>query len=299
MRRSCDPASSRLERAERTDDPATRAACLTFVVVGGGPTGVEMAGAVAELTRHALRREFRSIDPAQARIILVEAGERILSTFPERLSGDALRRLEALGVVVMTGKAVQAISARGVEVAGALIASETVIWGAGTRAAPAGQWLGLTGSGGGRIPVRRDLALDSYADIYALGDVAACPDGDGKTLPALAQVANQQGDHLGRALARAREGERLPDFVFRNRGNTAIIGRNAAVFDFGKGRMLTGRPAWLLWALVHIYLLNGLERRFLVATQWLVRYVTRQRGARLIAGAATMETQDRRPAPET
>lgn len=276
-----------LERAEQCADADRRAAYLTFVIVGGGPTGVEMAGAVAELTRHALRREFRSIDPALARIVLVEAGPRVLSNFPEALSQDAARRLDALSVAVITGRAVRAISERGVDLDGEFLPSDTVVWGAGTRAAPAAGWLGTSPPApGGRIPVGPDLAIEGHSGIYAIGDVAACPGEDGRLLPALAQVAKQQGDHLGLALAReCEDGSPVPAFRFRNRGNTAIIGRNAAVFDFGGGRTLTGRPAWLLWALVHIYLLNGLERRFLVATQWLVRYVTRQRGARLITEA--------------
>lgn len=274
-----------LERAEASSDPRERAALLSFVVVGGGPTGVEMAGAIAELIGPALRREFRSLDAAQARIVLVEAGPRLLAAFPEHLAQAAARGLERLGVEIRTGVGVGEIAEDGVDLAdGARIDAATVVWGAGTRAAPAAAWLpGIETATGGRLPVEQDLRLRGYDDIYALGDVASCLGPDGKPLPALAQVAKQQGDYLGASLSKPLAQGRVPaPFVFRDRGNTAIIGRNSAIFDFGKGRSLTGRPAWLLWALVHIYLLNGLERRFLVAAQWLVRYITRQRGARLI-----------------
>lgn len=284
-----------LEEAERSRDLAQREALMTFVVVGGGATGVEMAGAIAELVRHALRKEFRTIDPAQARIVLVEAGARLLTAFPEELADYARGRLEALGIEIRTGKPVEVLDSEGVVIGGERIGARTVVWGAGTRAAPAARWLGL--AEGGRLPVAPDLSVPGQDDVYALGDVAAFPDHDGRPLPALAQVAKQQGEHLGRGLARLhRDGAPLAPFHFRNRGNTAIVGRNAAIFDFGGGRTLRGRPAWFLWALVHIYLLNGLERRFLVATQWLVRYVTRQRGARLITGRKPPAEPSRSPA---
>lgn len=273
----------RLEEAERCDDPTRRAALMTFVVVGGGATGVEMAGAIAELVRHALRKEFRRIDPAQARIVLIEAGPRLLTAFPEDLADYARSRLEALGVELRMGSPVERLDEEGVTIGGERIDAGTVVWGAGTRAAPAARWLGLPDAR--RLPVAPDLSVEGEPHIFALGDVAAGLDESGRPLPALAQVAKQQGEHLGRGLARLhRDGTPLAPFRFRNRGNTAIVGRNAAIFDFGGGRTLRGRPAWLLWALVHIYLLNGMERRFLVATQWLVRYITRQRGARLITG---------------
>lgn len=274
-----------LEAAEASGDPRERAALLSFVIVGGGPTGVEMAGAIAELICPALRRDFRAIDPAEARIVLIEAGPRLLAAFPDDLAQAAAAALERLGVEIRTGISVREIAADGVDLAdGSRIDAATVIWGAGTRAAPAAAWLpGVETGAGGRMRVEPDLRLRDHDHIYALGDLALCLGADGKPLPALAQVAKQQGDYLGALLSKplAQKGSAAP-FVFRNRGNAAIIGRNAAIFDFGAGRTLTGRPAWLLWALVHIYLLNGLERRFLVAAQWLVRYVTRQRGARLI-----------------
>ncbi|WP_291550009.1 NAD(P)/FAD-dependent oxidoreductase [Bosea sp. (in: a-proteobacteria)] len=276
-----------LERAETSPDPALRQSLMTFVVVGGGPTGVEMAGALAELVHHSLRRDFRRIDTREARIILVEAGARLLAAFPEPLARYAAARLAKLGVEVRLGAAVKTIDAEGVELQNGSIASATVIWGAGTRAASAVEWLdGVAAARGGRISVDRDLAVRGFDKrIFAIGDLAHLDGEDGRPLPALAQVAKQQGQFLGKGLAGALRGTPVPDFRFRNRGNAAIIGRNAAIFDFGGGRQLKGRLAWLLWAFVHIYLLAGFERRLLVATQWLSRYLTWQRGARLMTQA--------------
>ncbi len=274
-----------LEEAETVTEPQRRSALMTFVVVGGGPTGVEMAGALAELVRHSLRRDFRAIDTRLSRIILIEAGERLLSTFPEPLTRYAGERLARLGIDVRLKTAVERIDAEGVVVAGERLPARTVIWGAGTRAAEAAVWLpGVAAGRGGRIPVEADLAVPGFGrSIFAIGDIALLEGRDGLPLPALAQVAKQQGEFLGRALAHELSGQgAVPAFAFRNRGNTAIIGRNAAIFDFGRGRRMKGRLAWLLWAFVHIYLLAGFERRLLVATQWLARYLTGQRGARLI-----------------
>jgi NADH:ubiquinone reductase (H+-translocating) len=272
------------ERAEISGDANERARLLTTVIIGGGPTGVEMAGAVAELARNSLARDFRHIDPTTARILLVEAGDRILGGFPETLSTYAAKALTRLGVTVMTGARVEAVAPDSVTVNGGSLPAGTVIWGAGVQASGAAKWLGVTPDRAGRIAVAPDLSVIGLDGIYALGDTAACPGEDGKPLPALAQVAHQQGLHLGKALrANLADGRPLPPFRFRNRGNTAVIGRNAAVFDFGWLR-LKGRLGWLLWALVHIYLLTGFEKRFLVASQWLWSYITYQSGARLITG---------------
>lgn len=281
-----------LERAETSDDPGMRQSLMTFVVVGGGPTGVEMAGALAELVRHSLRRDFRRIDTRDARIILVEAGQRLLAAFPETLADYAAARLARLGVEVRLGTAVKTIDAAGVELDSGSIPSATVIWGAGTRAASAAEWLeGVAPGRGGRIPVGPSLAVPGFdGRVFAIGDLVLLEGGDGKPLPALAQVAKQQGQFLGKGLAGLLRDVPMPDFRFRNRGNAAIVGRNAAIFDFGGGRELKGRLAWLLWAFVHVYLLAGFERRLLVVTQWLARYLTWQRGARLM-------TAD--PAPST
>jgi len=270
------------ECAERESDPERRRALMTSVIIGGGPTGVEMAGSIAELARHALARDFRHIDPREARVVLVEAGPRLLAAFPEELSAYALRRLEALEVEVRTGEAVEEVNVQGVQLPGEFLAANTMVWGAGIRASPAARWLGIEPDRTGRVPVNARLEVEGFPGIYALGDTVAAPGEGGAPLPGLAQVAKQQGEHLGRALARQlRQGGAVAPFVFRDRGNAAIIGRHAAVFDFGR-RRLKGTLAWLLWAVVHVYLLVAFEQRMLVSIQWLWRYVTFQRGARLI-----------------
>ena len=270
------------ERAEASPDPAKQDALMTTVIVGGGPTGVEMAGSVAELASHALASDFRNIDPRRAKIILIEAGPRILSSFPEKLSDYAKAALERLGVTVITNEAVESIDAGGVVVAGRRIDAGTVIWGAGIKASPVSGWLGAALDRAGRVPLNPDLSVKGVADIYALGDMANTPDENGAPLPALAQVAAQQGYYLGRALAaNLNDGRPLPPFKFRNRGNTAIVGRHAAVFEFG-WMQLKGRFAWLMWAIIHVYLLVGFDNRARVTLQWLWAYITYERGARLI-----------------
>ncbi|GJE45970.1 NADH dehydrogenase-like protein [Methylobacterium soli] len=271
------------ELAERSSDPAARERLMTIVVVGGGPTGVEMAGSIAELARHALARDFRRIDPTTARVILIEAGARLLTAFPENLASYAQRSLERLGVTVMTGHPVQDIDATGVSIAGSHIPAATIIWGAGVRASPAATWLGIEADRSGRIPVSADLSVTGVPDVYALGDTALCLDAAGQPLPGLAQVAQQQGSHLGRALREnLLHGTALPPFAFHNRGNAAIVGRHAAIFDFGGQRRLKGFVAWLLWAAVHVVLLVDFAQRVRVSLQWLWRYLTYRRGARLI-----------------
>lgn len=272
------------ERAELSTDPDEQAMLMTSVIVGGGPTGVELAGAIAELTRHTLVRDFRRIDPRAARILLVEAGPRLLTAFPEPLSDYAHRALERLGVTVLIGQTVERIEPAGVTIAGRFIPAGTMVWGAGVQASPASRWLGVETDRAGRIRVDPDLSVPGLEGVYALGDTALAAGDDGKPLPGLAQVAKQQGHHLGKALAaNLGQGTAMPPFRFRNRGNTAIVGRSAAVFDFGN-HQLKGWFAWLLWAIVHVYLLAGFEKRLLVSLQWLWRYLTYERGARLIIG---------------
>jgi NADH dehydrogenase len=274
------------ERAESATDQAERDKLMTIVVVGGGPTGVEMAGAVAELARHALARDFRHIDPRKARILLIEAGTRLLNGFPQPLADYAARALTKLGVTVMLGKSVEDIQADSVVVGGQKIDAATIVWGAGIEAAPGVKMLSVPVDRAGRVSVAPDLSVPELPGVYVLGDSAIAMGEDGAPLPALAQVAAQQGEYLGRALAAEFSGKGKPaPFRFHNRGNTAVIGRNAAVFDFGKWQ-LKGRVAWFLWALVHIYLLVGFENRLQVSVHWLWRYLTGESGARLITPGA-------------
>ncbi|HYE51968.1 MAG TPA: NAD(P)/FAD-dependent oxidoreductase [Azospirillaceae bacterium] len=270
------------ERAELASDEAERCRLMTVVVIGGGPTGVEMAGTIAGLVRQTLVRDFRRIRPETARVVLVEAGPRILGSFPEELSDYALNALRELGVEVRVGEPVEDIGPGRVRLSGGTIAAETIVWGAGVRAAPAASWLGARTDRGGRIVVASDLSVPGLEGVYALGDVAFAAGEDGTPLPGLAQVAKQQGQHLGRALAaNLTRGTPLPPFVFRNRGNLAVVGRNHAVADFGR-RRLKGRRAWLFWCVVHVYLLVGFRNRLLVTAQWLWSWATYGRGARLI-----------------
>lgn len=273
-----------LERAESETDAARRRRLTTMVVVGGGATGVELAGSLIELTRHALKREFRRIDPADTRVVLVEAGPRLLPGMQEALSDYARRALERLGVEVRLGAMVEAVDAEGVTVAGERLAAAAVLWGAGVTASPAARWLGVEPAKGGRLPVEPTLEVPGFEGVYALGDTASCPGPDGEPLPGLAQVAKQQGAHLGRQLRHRLAGDGpLRPFRFENRGDMATIGRNEAVADFGR-RTLTGRLAWLLWGLVHVYLLVGFENRLLVTLRWLWAWATHRRGARIVLG---------------
>lgn len=270
------------ERAEKSTDPQEQRRLTTTVVIGGGPTGVEMAGAIAELGRWTLQGEFRNIDPRSARVILVEGGERLLGQFPEELAVYAQGELERLGVEIWLKRRVTAMDSEGVRVDGEVVPAGTIVWGAGVMATPAAKWLGIETDRSGRIPVEADLSVPGFPGVYALGDITAFTQ-DGKLLPGLAQVAKQQGRHLGEALRSAEEpGARLSPFRFHDRGNTAVIGRNAAIFDFGRHHM-KGHLAWLLWAVVHVFLLVNAEKRALVSLQWLWRYITKARGVRLIS----------------
>jgi len=270
------------ERAETSPDSEERKRLMTFVVVGGGPSGVELASSIAELARHALAKDFHHIDSKSSTVVLLEAGPRILSAFPETLARYAVRKLTALGVTVREGCAVQNISRNCVETSGGKIPVGLAVWAAGVKASPIGKLLGVKTDKSGRIEVDSRLCVPGLANVYALGDIALVRDRKAKPLPGLAQVAKQEGQYLGRALAESiRSAKTAAPFTFHDRGNVAIIGCHAAVVDFGWAR-LTGIAAWLLWALIHIYLLAGLQHRLLVAVQWLWRYVTYDRGARLI-----------------
>jgi NADH dehydrogenase len=275
------------EQAEMCSDVERQNALMTTVIVGGGPTGVEMAGAIAELARYALARDFRHIDPRSANILLVEAGPRILAAFPEALSAYTHDLLERRGISVLTGKTVERVEPDGVVLNGRFVPAGTIIWGAGVKASPIGEWLRVKTDRAGRIAVAPDLSVPGLQEIYVLGDAAALAGEDGELLPALAQVAKQQGTHLGMALAaNLSRNEPMPAFRFKNRGNTAVIGRSAAVFDFGKHH-LKGWIAWMLWGIVHVFLLVGFENRLSVTMQWLWHYLTYERGARLITSAGS------------
>jgi NADH dehydrogenase len=280
------------EHADSATDPAERDCLMTVIVVGGGPTGVEMAGSVAELARHALARDFRHIDPRRARILLIEAGPRLLASFSQSLADYAEKELTRLGVTVMLGQPVEDLTAEGAIVGGRMIKAATMIWGAGIQAAPGVTMLGVPLERAGRIAVGADLSVPGLPGVYVVGDSALLLDERGQSFPALAQVAAQQGDYVGRSLvAQARGKPFSKPFRFRDRGNTAIIGRNAAVFDFGRWH-LKGRLGWFLWAFVHIYLLVGFENRLQVVVHWLWSYLTYERGARLIMPDAENAERD-------
>lgn len=270
------------EKAEMSHDPAEQKRLMTFAVIGGGPTGVELAGSIAELARYTLAKDFRHIHPETAAVLLLEAGPRLLTAFPDSLASYAQRKLQKLGVIVRTNCTVESVGADSIRAAGETIPVGFAIWAAGVTASPAGKLLGVPADRAGRIAVNRDLSVPGLENVYVLGDLALTPDANGKPLPGLAQVAKQEGIYLGRALARKiLRGQTSPPFTFHNRGNTAIIGRNAAVFDFGWWQ-LKGWFAWVFWAFIHVYLLVGFQHRLMVAIQWLWRYVTYESGSRLI-----------------
>jgi NADH dehydrogenase len=273
------------ERAEVEEDAARRRALLTFVVVGGGPTGVEMAGAIAELARKALAADFRTIDPRCARIILVEAGDRLLQPFHPNLSEAARRSLVKLGVDVRLGAAVTACDVHGLVAAGERIEAATLIWAAGVMASAAGTWLDATTDRAGRVKVRGDLSVPGHPEIFVLGDTAHVRNEEGVPLPGIAPVAKQQGEYVARLLLARHGGRELLPFRYRDLGTMATIGRKHAVAELGRFR-LAGFPAWLLWSLAHVYFLIGFRNRLSVAINWSWSYVTFQRGTRLITGLA-------------
>ncbi len=272
------------EQAEMERDAEIRRRLLTIVIVGGGPTGVEMAGAVVELARKALAADFRDVDPGQAQVILLEAGRRVLPGFPEHLSDYAADALTRLGVDVRLGDAVTACDADGVTVGNERVNAQTVIWAAGVKASPAAAWLRLEGDRAGRVPVGPDLKPADMDDIFVIGDTALAHDAAGRPLPGIAPVAKQQGAYVAHAIKAQIAGTAGPaPFQYRDRGQLATIGRKAAVIVFRRLR-LKGWLAWWLWGIAHIYFLISLRNRLIVATQWLWSYVSFERGARLITG---------------
>jgi NADH dehydrogenase len=271
-----------LERAEREEDPERRAALLTFVIVGGGPTGVELAGAIVELVYQNLVGEFRRIDTRKARVVLIEAGPRLLPTFAAGLSDYAHRALVRSGVEVQLGSAVTDCNASGVMMGAQAIAADVILWAAGVRASPAAVWLGAPADNAGRVKVAPDLTAPGHADIFVIGDTATINVWHGKPAPGIAPAAKQQGVHVARTIKRRLAGDALPQaFRYRHAGDLATIGKRAAVIDFGWCK-LKGWIAWWVWGLAHIYFLIGLRNRLAVALSWLWIYMTGSRSACLI-----------------
>ena len=273
------------EQAEASDDAESRRRLLTFVVIGGGPTGVEMAGAIAELAHVALRHDFRTIDPRDARIMLVESSSRVLASFPPVLSAAALAALNKLEVEVRLGTPVSSCNEHGITVGSERIPAGTIVWAAGVAASPAAKWLGVESDRIGRVSVGPDLTLPGHPEIFVIGDTASVARGDGARLPGLAPVAKQQGAYVARVVrARLAARQPPPPFRYRDYGTMATIGRRSAVADFGWLR-LDGTLAWLMWGLVHVSFLIGFRNRAIVMLDWMWSYVTFQSGARLITGA--------------
>ena len=276
------------EHAERESDPERRQAWLNFVVVGGGSTGVELAGTLIELARHTLRREFRRSDPRRATVRLVEAGPRVLPAFDPALSDKARQQLVRLGVEVHTGQAVTDIDAQGVKLGERRLVARTVLWAAGVAASPVGRLLDAELDRAGRVQVLPDLSLPGHPEVFVIGDLAGIRQTDGKPVPGVAPAAKQMGGHVGTLIrAQLQDGhesdERLP-FRYRDDGTLATIGRMAAVAQFGKLK-LSGFPAWSIWLLAHIYFLIGFRNRLVVMFDWAWAYCTHQRNARIVSGA--------------
>jgi len=271
------------ENAERAQDPEERRRFLTFVIVGGGPTGVELAGAIGEMSRFTLAKDFRSINAKSARVILIEAGPRILPTFSESQAARATRDLEKLGVHVWNSCKVTSIDANGVQAGAERVQAATVLWAAGVKASPLARQAGLPVDAQGRVVVQPDLSVAEFPDVFVAGDQALYTHQTGKPLPGTAPVAMQQGRYLARTILRDLKGRPRQPFRFIDKGQMATIGRSKAILEMGSLR-LTGFPAWLAWLAVHIYYLTGFRSRLLVVLQWAWSYLTFGRGARLIVG---------------
>ncbi len=294
---------SAFEAAEREDDPIARAAWLSFVVIGGGPTGVELAGTLAEIARHTLPREFRRSNPAQARIHLVEAGPRLLSAMPESLSASARRQLERLGVDVHVGLAVTAINGGGVVLGdqhptdnagvgrAVRIDSRCVLWAAGVAASPLGRQLDVPLDRAGRVPVQPDLSLAQHSEVFVIGDLAQLMQADGTRVPGVAPAAKQMGAYVASAIVTRLTGKTTKPFRYRDFGNLATIGRLSAVVDMGWIK-LSGIIAWLFWLAAHIFFLIGFRNRIVVLLDWAWSYWSYQRNARIIVGADTPAKND-------
>ncbi|OHV78041.1 NAD(P)/FAD-dependent oxidoreductase [Ensifer sp. LCM 4579] len=279
------------ERAELEQDPERRDALLTFTIVGAGPTGVELAGIIAEMAHRILPPEFRRIDTRRARIVLVEAGPRILPAFSEELSGYAGRELKELGVEVLTGTPVTDCSAAGVVIGDRFVPSCTLVWAAGVQASPAASWLGIPADRAGRALVGKDLTAPGYPEVFIIGDTAAVSRADGKPVPGIAPAAKQQGAFVAKTIRARLEGRPAPGpFRYRHQGSLATIGRRAAIIDFGRIK-LKGALAWWIWGVAHIYFLIGTRSRFAVAWSWLWTFLSGQHSARLITQKETEDVE--------
>ncbi len=286
------------ERAEAEPDPVRRAAWLSFAVVGGGPTGVELAGTLAEIARHTLRNEFRHIDPASATVRLVEAGPRVLSTFPEMLSAKARRQLEKLGVEVVTGTAVTDIGEAGFQLGERFIPARTVVWAAGVAASPLARSLEVPLDRAGRVPVLPDLSVEGHPEIFVAGDLATLRQENGQPVPGVAPAAKQMGRYVANViLARLQSQPAPPPFRYRDFGNLATIGRMAAVVHLGR-LQLSGTLAWWFWLAAHVFFLIGFRNRLVVLLNWAWAYWSYQRAARIIFGDAGTATRDPEPPAE-
>jgi NADH dehydrogenase len=273
------------EEAEREPDAERRAALLTFAIVGAGPTGVELAGTIAELARTTLPRDFRHIDTRRARIVLIEAGPRVLADYPADLSAYAQRSLESLGVEVALSQPVSQCSADGVVYGGRDLPARTIIWAAGVQASPAAHWLGVAADRSGRLAVAPDLSVPGHPEIFAIGDTVSIARPNGKPVPGIAPAAKQQGAYVAKVIRARLAGRAIPPFAYVHQGSLAQIGKGRAIIDFGWIR-LRGALAWWIWGIAHIYFLIGVRTRLLVAINWLWIHTLDQRGARLITGGS-------------
>ena len=270
------------EAAEREFDPRKRRALLTFAIIGAGPTGVEMAGAISELGRASLAGQFQTIAPEDLRVVLIEGADRVLLNFKPELSAYALKSLEDLGVEVELGQMVKAIDEDGVTFGEKRLATKTVIWAAGVAASPAAKWLGVEADRSGRVKVEPDLSVPGHPEIFVVGDTASIARPDGKPVPGVAPAAKQAGAHAARAVVKRAAGDKAQHpFIYRHDGDLATIGKQAAVIDFG-WLTLKGWFAWWVWGIAHIYFLVDVKNRIFVAMSWLWIYLTGQRSARLI-----------------
>jgi len=278
------------EYAEKISDPAARAAAMTFVIIGGGPTGVEMAGAIAEIARHTLARDFRHIDPSSARVVLIEGESQVLATFPEDLRTSAMKQLQDLGVEIRTGVRATDLTEAGLRVGDEFIPCRVKIWAAGNTASFVGKSLGVPVDRVGRVIVQDDLTIPGHPEVQVIGDLANFTGKDGKSLPGVSPVAMQQGRHAARNIMNMIEGRKPQRFWYFDKGSMATIGRNKAVADL-RLLHLSGLPAWVAWAFVHILFLVGFRNRVVVLVQWAWAYFTFNKGARLITRNFQAETR--------